>query len=283
MSLTKSFSRSNNHNDMSPFEMVGQFHKIIGHPARDTIDSNIAIDNPSLIAFRLKLIKEELDELIEARENLYLPDNDYIDQEIVDSIKHYYGEIMDACGDLLYVLNGMLHVIGYNYDILDNKTHCVVRTENTMKFHHSSKFQKEMSLLLITNLIYAYECMNENKNDIKIIISFSCYMINLIKTLSSFLCFDIYEVSKRVHYSNMTKLCYSIDEVNDTIEKYKKMYIETNNSNFQYPTCKIVEEDKIFMICNFDPSKGQEHAKILKSINFKQPDFENLINKNIAF
>jgi|APCry1669192647_1035423.scaffolds.fasta_scaffold00531_3 hypothetical protein len=264
---------------LTAFEMVGQFHQVFGHPIRETINPNIYTENPSLIEFRLRLINEELNELIDSHKNLY----HNVDINNIENIKKYYGEIMDACGDLTYVINGMLHVIGYNYDKHDSYNFYNFRKENSQMFHPTSFYQYNISSMLLTNLKNAYENIFINKHDIKVLIGTSCYMLSLIKSFSDLLCFDLDEVNYRVHSSNMTKLCYSLEEVEKTIESYKKKYLETNEPNFKFPTCKVIVKDKIFMICNFDPSKGQECAKVLKSINFKIPDFTDLIDTGISF
>ena len=232
---------------LTAFEMVGQFHKVFGHPIRETINPDIYTENPSLINFRLRLIDEELNELCDAHKNLY---NNVELYNNTENIKKYYGEIMDACGDLTYVINGMLHVIGYNYDKHDSYNFYNFRKENSHKFHPTSFYQYNISYLLSQNLKNAYENMFINKHDVKVLIGTACYMLSLIKSLSELLCFDLDEVNYRVHYSNMTKLCYSLEEVSQTIESYKKKYLETNDPNFKFPTCKVIVEDKIFMICN---------------------------------
>ena len=83
---------------MTNFECVKQFHQIFGHPVHETIQKNLAIENPKLCNFRLDLIQEEFNELKQA-----VSENNIV-------------EITDALADILYVVYGMGHVFGINLD-----------------------------------------------------------------------------------------------------------------------------------------------------------------------
>ena len=83
---------------LTNFESVGQFHEIFGHPKPSTLQKNILIENPKLTQFRLSLIREEFNELIKAVE-----DNNMV-------------EVMDALGDILYVVYGMGQAFGIDLD-----------------------------------------------------------------------------------------------------------------------------------------------------------------------
>jgi predicted HAD superfamily Cof-like phosphohydrolase len=62
-----------------------------------------------------------------------------------------------------------------------------------------------------------------------------------------------------VYESNMSKLCYSYDEIEETVEAYKQKGIEV----VVYPA-----EFKGFIV------KNKNTDKVLKSINFKEPKFD---------
>ncbi len=75
---------------MDTLSMVGEFHETFGHPMSSKPD----ISNPNLNGLRVGLIQEELDELKEA-----LAAGDLV-------------EVIDALGDLQYVLDGAFQAFG---------------------------------------------------------------------------------------------------------------------------------------------------------------------------
>jgi len=83
---------------LTNYQSVGQFHEIFGHPKPDTIQKNVIIENPKLAQFRLDLIQEEFSELKEA-----VRVNDMT-------------EVIDALGDILYVVYGMGVAFGIDLD-----------------------------------------------------------------------------------------------------------------------------------------------------------------------
>ena len=72
-------------NRKTSFHQVGEFHDTFNHPRFTTPQCNIFVDNPKEVALRIKLIREELDELEEACKN------------------HDMVEVVDALCDIKYV------------------------------------------------------------------------------------------------------------------------------------------------------------------------------------
>lgn len=83
---------------MTNFESVGQFHEVFGHPKPSTLQKNIIVENPKLAQFRLSLIQEEFNELKEG-----VNENNMT-------------EVIDALGDILYVVYGMGQAFGIDLD-----------------------------------------------------------------------------------------------------------------------------------------------------------------------
>lgn len=83
---------------LTNFECVGQFHEIFGHPKPQILQKDILIHDPKLAQFRLNLIKEEFNELINAVE------------------QNNMTEVIDALADILYVVYGMGHAFGIDLD-----------------------------------------------------------------------------------------------------------------------------------------------------------------------
>jgi hypothetical protein len=263
----------------TPYQMVGEFHTMFGHRTSSIFDVNYCENNKDAICFRLGLISEELEELRTAFIKLY----EHINKENQEGILREYAEVIDACADLTYVLNGTLHYIGYNPDMFDINS--VLHTSHVSeakirRFTPCDNQTYAYSTLLIQHLTTTYKYMEEQYGNTKTIVMAVCHMLNIIISLSSAMGFSILEASTIVHDSNMTKLCYSHEETNATILKYKCLYAETNDLKYKYPTSRVVKEGKIWMVCNMDPSKSSDCAKVLKSINFKQPDFKDIISRS---
>jgi len=290
----------------TPFYMVGEFHRIFGHPTNLSLDSNFCETNQDAMKFRYNLNEEELDELMTAYEKLYK----YIDKFkkfpnetnanksdlstattlIKKMINTEYSEFIDACGDLTYVLNGQLHYIGFNPDIcdIDGFLNCWISSQiiggRQRKFNIFNDQTRTYVEILIHELELCLDNMKTHLTNTKTVIMIICHMLNIINTIVNTIGFNIVDIVTIVHNSNMTKLCYSEDEAKDTVQKYNKLYEESNDEKYKYPTYKVVDDDKkIFMVSNLDPSKGPECAKVLKSINFKTPDFSELIDKTIVY
>ena len=297
----------------TPFQMVGEFHHVFGHPS-NSLNREFCELNKDAIDFRMKLNEEELGELTDAYNSLF---NNYdyfaeiskltfleeLDEsspcfnrvlseqlkKLKNDVIHYYTEVIDACADLTYVLNGQLHYIGFNPDGFSHTKYDVIKPvtfinwQTDLRFSPSNQHTKTLCSLLIDNLTDAFTAMKNNSGSTYTTITLTCHMLAIIRNLAKLMNFNIDEASRIVHESNMTKLCYSRKDVDDTIEKYNKIYSETNDPKFQYPSFKCVDVEKqVYMVCNMDPTKGPECAKVLKSINFKLPNFEEMVSKSFV-
>ena len=89
---------SNVHDRQSNFEAVKEFCTLFEQPTPSTIQPNVITENPKLVNFRLSLINEEVKELHQA-----VNENNMV-------------EVVDALGDILYVVYGMGVSLGINLD-----------------------------------------------------------------------------------------------------------------------------------------------------------------------
>lgn len=80
------------------FQSVVEFMRVFGQSTPDTVQKDIMQSDPKLLKFRLDLIREEVRELEQAAK-----DNDMT-------------EVIDALGDILYVVYGMGAAFGINLD-----------------------------------------------------------------------------------------------------------------------------------------------------------------------
>ena len=83
---------------MSNFDKVLEFNESFGVTNNLTTQLNIFDENPSLVSYRLDLIKEEVEELKDAIE------------------KKDFKETIDALSDILYVVYGAFTCFGINAD-----------------------------------------------------------------------------------------------------------------------------------------------------------------------
>lgn len=73
-----------------------------------------------------------------------------------------------------------------------------------------------------------------------------------------------------VHNSNMSKLCSSKDEAIETVKSYEEKYL-AGDLRYDTPSYKLAPDQKHYIIYN------QSTGKILKSINYTQADFSQMI------
>jgi len=102
---------------MTNFQAVKQFHNLFGHPNPMGLQRDILTTDPSLINFRLDLINEEFNELKEAVQ------------------KNDMTEVIDALGDILYVVYGMGVSLGIDLD----KAFKIIHESNLSKLCSTEK------------------------------------------------------------------------------------------------------------------------------------------------
>jgi predicted HAD superfamily Cof-like phosphohydrolase len=224
---------------LSDYEKVCEFNVAFDFPQFDDLS------NEKVLKLRLDLIKEELDELKEAYSN-----NDTV-------------EILDACADILYVAYGMAYTYKINSDnyleylIIDkNKTifsnivtniSTFIDIENTINMISiqynkleiccNIKHREQMIKALHDIIIYVYDLQNLMK-----------YNSDKIFTI--------------VHESNMSKLCISEEEAQQTVNKYISDY---QSSKTPYDSPYYIKLDNGLYVI-----KNKSSGKALKSINYKE-------------
>ena len=266
---------------MSNFEMVGQFHEIFGHPKHNVLQKNIFRENPTIIKLRLNLINEEINELKAA----------IVENNLVD--------VIDALGDILYVVYGTGHALGINLDTafqnyiiniamfedevayederldtIGNKSNfelvkLIIKSNETPPANSIGEIFAVLksSIHMITDdfNILQQACEEENMDLV------SRFLNNLLNSLyeTGYYCnIDLDKAFSLVHCSNMTKLCKNEDEAKETIEQYKTLSgFETTDVRY-----RLSPDGINFTIYNATT------GKILKSKYFKLPDFTEMIN-----
>ncbi len=73
-----------------------------------------------------------------------------------------------------------------------------------------------------------------------------------------------------VHHSNMSKLCSTESEAIETVNAYKEKYSH-GDLKYDSPTYKLAPDQQHYIVYN------RSTGKILKSINYTEADFSNMI------
>ncbi len=116
----------------TPFEQVGEFHQAFGHPIFTNSNKEV-IPSADTIKLRLKLITEELEELIEACVGtdelkdkfsyIFTKLNSNIEDIKDEDVNFDLVEVADALGDINYVVNGAAHTFNFDLDAVTTEIH----------------------------------------------------------------------------------------------------------------------------------------------------------------
>ncbi len=164
--------------------MVREFHDIFGHdnnhlPQYDLLNSN----NEKKINFRISLIEEEINELIEAHNNKNL------------------SEMIDAFCDILYVCYGTLITYGMKIEM-----GTINKNMNEIDF-------EELRILLEKIKEDKYNFNNVNQLILEII-------YKIIKSHDILMNKTIHNNFIEVHKSNMSKVCENEEDAIESVKKY---------------------------------------------------------------
>lgn len=275
---------------MSNFNSVKKFMVTAGQCVETIPQTNICSTEKGVkvAVFRYDLISEEFKELQKA-----ISENDF-------------KEVVDALGDLLYVIYGAGHTFGVDLDKEYDKV--FVSKLKELKFEESNivagkntNFEKA----LLTMQLQKREVNTTPQKDMKNMELYAGYVDNMnilltallksiqrnnfediVGVLSNFL-YVVYEMGHFVgvnldkafdivHSSNMTKFCKSEEEAKKTVNNYKSKY-EQKQSPYDSPTFR-------FISLKDNEQKGEEYyvvynkstSKVLKNINYTPVDFSTL-------
>ena len=230
----------------SHYELVGEFHDVNSHPVRIYPYINCFTDDLKLVPFRIKLMKEELDEFIDA----------YAKKDVV--------EMADALCDLSYVTNGAGLVLGLNLDQILAELYINIMTPNNLNTvdmnlcETKKEFIDDYILLLqktLTTFCSAYEIHNISQMG-------NALAIMLLNTydLGHGLNFNMDLMFREVHRSNMTKTCSNVEDAEASVKAYQ------SDPRYEKPAYKV--KGKYFIIFN------EADSKILKNYKWEQPNLK---------
>lgn len=168
---------------MNCYELVKEFMTVGGQP----VANEITVLNPDRLKFRMRLINEEINELLDA-----IFSNDRL-------------EVLDAIIDIKYVFLGKLIEEGNNPKF-SSKQMCMIQLN-----------QEPDKLLNLSSLI----SMLKNPD------SECSFFVDFIGYIFGFTDKQMDEAFKRVHDNNMSKFCKSFSEALLTVDDYANQGIET--------------------------------------------------------
>ncbi len=260
------------------FEKVIDFNKCFSHKVSTTQYNDIFENEPKLVDLRLKLIKEEIEELGDAF-------------KIYDIV-----EIIDALSDILYVVYGMCAAFGISIDeyyrnyianslseddreqLSDNLTNFQLTKLITnipdnnyilKDFVDNCKNKDYYNLLKnnLSDILKNYEHIEDacNNRDFEVIIQHLLLLIEDTYTFGLLINVNLDESFAIVHDSNMTKICDNEDLAIETVNWYK-----SNNTKYDSPIYKQTEYGYIIL--------NESTGKILKSIKYTPANFRSLLN-----
>jgi len=181
-------------------------------------------------------------------------------------------EMIDAICDSLYVLYGAAWTMEINVDYHFKQIFNVdaVNTNFTTlkKMYYTENNMNEKNMYTKLNELYLkfvnYETefrhvMLSSNGEFDKVVTLLIMMIVTSYRMGVILKFDVDEAFNLVHESNMSKLCKTEEEAQQTVEVYKKDYESGKTS---YDTPYYYKKEKYYVV------KNQSTGKVLKSINY---------------
>ena len=232
---------------VSNYQKVCDFNKTFDFPVLD--HNNLALENTKVAKLRCDLIKEEsINEFTKA----------YHENNTV--------EMLDSIADALYVLYGLCYT--YKFDP-DHYMRLVYGSEypsnyENIKNHYSGignvlDIHNENCELEVT----LRKAMLEDKDIVTVYITTMCMIVNEYK-LGILLGYNVDKVFDIVHSSNMSKVCRTQQEAQDTVQSYLNKIASGDNT---YDSPYYYENNGYYIV------KNKSTGKSLKSINYTAVKF----------
>jgi hypothetical protein len=179
-------------------------------------------------------------------------------------------EMIDAICDSLYVLYGAAWTMEINIDyhlkqIFDfSKSNFMTLKQIYLNEQNLNETSKNIKLYeLFTKIIICEtefrNVMLNGKGEFDKVVTLLITMIITTYRMGIILNFDVDEAFNLVHLSNMSKLCLTEEEAQQTVDKYKKNYEESKSL---YDTPYYYKKEKYYVV------KNNSTGKVLKSINY---------------
>lgn len=242
---------------MSIYSDVVTFNHNFGViPERDIpFDANVLQNKPDLVRQCLELIQEEVRELQDA-----IHSGDFV-------------EMIDALGDILYVVYGMCCRIGYVPTPRDNTLVFPAESINKNIISDNSEL-----------VLYYAKCISDNtkqvaeatvsKDPLSIYAVTSCLesIVSYVRALTAITGVDLQHVFTLIHENNMSKMCMTEDEAKLTVQQYKDQYTSAGGV-YDSPVYRASPDQSRYVVYN------ESTKKVLKAAGWKPVDLSPAINK----
>lgn len=239
----------------SHFELVGEFHDVFGHPMLKAPYLDCFEKEHRMVPFRISLLKEECDEFKNALYNTAFDD----EKKLV--------EMADALCDLAYFLFGTGHCLGINIDDLLKEMNLSLATPgrlhgsgvvnlNVLKTKHhiieSGLMRIDQYILWFSAAAGCQDFDGMGKN-----LGLLAYVTY---ELGHSLNFNMDQMFREVHRSNMSKVCQTLEDAEVSVEFY--------NTEGRYKSPAIRVKGKYYVV--YDSAT----TKILKNHKWNMPDLK---------
>lgn len=231
---------------MTHFELVGEFHDTFEHPLHTQLYTQCFDKEPGLVPFRIRFMREELDEFIE------------------DLGKGKLEGIADALCDLSYVTNGAGHCLGINLD-KSMKTFGVDISTIGEYNNVDPNLIKNKEELIKTSLESLEKVLSDFRKaaDTRNFSGMEFGLVALLNATYYFghaLGFHMDKMFREVHRANMTKICPTEEAAKKTVEFYLQ--------EGRYKTPAYRPKKDYFVVYDM------KETKILKNYKWEEPDLK---------
>lgn len=273
--------------NLNNFEKVKFFNQTFGILVNEEYDNNIFTEKPGVVKYRLDLINEETSELEEGCK------------------KKSFIEVLDAICDILYVVYGFGTTVGLDLDKEFKTIICGSENINLSNFeiceqsfdsNTAEKFTGTLDvpeydgIVVISQQIreicnqLIHICNNPDGDSDKMKNIVSEMLVSIIRfcyCISSLIKVDANKAFNLVHEANMTKACETEEVAQASVDYYlkeKENYTGDDEYPYQFPEYRLSDNGKYWIVFNNDKRDKPRYAgKILKSINWREPDFSEYI------
>ena len=240
----------------SNFELVCDFNKTFDFPVY-SLESNPLYTEVKSCNYRCDLIKEEgIDEFGKALQEMN------------------FVEMLDAVCDHLYVLYGACYTFGINPDhyVMVNCPNQDYNITELIKnnFIKNGTIQELFNSNCVFELMLR-ESMLSNKNIFEVYPILMCLIINTYN-IGFRLTNDLDGAFRNVHESNMSKLCKSVEEAEETVRVYQEKF-KRGESPYDSPYYYELKPG-LYVI------KNKSTGKALKSINYTPANLKSFLKGN---
>lgn len=246
---------------LTHFQCVGEFHEVFDYPVRTELYEDVFEQDPKLLKSRVAFLREERDEFIDAMKT----------QDLI--------EMADALCDLIYFAHGTGQCLGIDMDkCLDkpNMKHnglsitCTPQnmcTDVDMHVLDDELLSVRQYLWTITNFIneFDYNCELEDLDEMKHSLTMVTHTTYL---LGYFLNFNMDAMFREVHRSNMTKVCTTLEDADESVQRYK------NAGTYAKPVVRTKGEYYVVY--------DEELNKILKCFKWEEPSLKQFMGPDYA-